>query len=72
MINENILWRLSNETDQQRIDLLTETLRKISLELIAAGSVEPQPWHSSNEKNTFPILKRMGEVGMDTIAEVMF
>lgn len=59
-------------TDQERIKLLTETLRKISLELIAAGSVEPQPWHSSNEKSAFPIFKRMGEEGMNAIAEVMF
>ena len=59
-------------TDHERIEKLTETLRKISLELITAGSTEPQPWHSSNEKNAFPIFKRMGEAGMETIAEVMF
>lgn len=59
-------------TDQERIEKLTKTLRRISLELIAAGNTEPQPWHSSNEKNAFPIFKRMGEVGMEIIAEVMF
>jgi len=59
-------------TDQERIDKLTKTLQKISLELIAAGNTEPQRWHSSNEKSSFPILKRMGEEGMLAIAEVMF
>lgn len=59
-------------TDQERIEKLTQALRKISLELIAAGNTEPQPWHSSNEKNAFPIFKRMGEDGMNVIAEVMF
>jgi hypothetical protein len=59
-------------TDQERINKLTKTLQKISLELIAAGNTEPKPWHSSNEKNSFPIFKRMGEEGMLTIAEVMF
>jgi len=58
--------------DKHRIELLTKTLQKISEELIRAGNVEPQPWHSSNEKNAFPIFKRMGEEGMQAIAEVMF
>lgn len=44
----------------RRVEILTQTLAKLSNELIAAGNTEPQPWHSDNEKRTFVVMKRMG------------
>lgn len=56
------------DTLKARNEILTEALTKLSNELIAAGSTEPQMWHSDNEKRAFVIMKRMGEEGRTAIA----
>lgn len=52
---------------EHKIEILKQALRRQSEALIMAGNTEPQLWHSSNEKNSFPIFTRMGNEGMDAI-----
>lgn len=53
---------------KESIAVLTDALRKISLELLKAGETTPELWHSDNEKQAFKQFTKMGIFGMDAIA----
>lgn len=52
--------------------VLYDALAKLSSELRAAGSTKPQPWHSSNEKEAFKVMSRMGDYGFLALANSHF
>ena len=56
---------------ERKVEILTEALRNMSLELLKAGETAPQLWHSDNEKQAFKQFTKMGSYGMDAIDKSM-